>query len=65
LSGLPLYFACAATLVLDATSMLFLLVINAVFLGISVYMSSRVSTSQGAGRSLLPRAGCRWPSWWP
>jgi hydrogenase-4 component F len=48
LTALPLYFG-AGYFVLDATSMLFLLVINAVFLGISVYMSSRVSTSPGAG----------------
>ena len=42
-TALPLYFG-ARYFVLDATSMLFLLVINAVFLGISVYMSSRVSS---------------------
>ena len=39
LSQLPLYFA-QGYFVLDATSLLFLLVINSVFLGISVYMSS-------------------------
>jgi hypothetical protein len=33
--------SCSRYLVLDATSMLFLLVINAVFLGISVYMLAR------------------------
>ncbi len=44
LASMPLYLA-AGYLVLDATSMLFLLVINAVFLGISVYMSSAISTS--------------------
>ena len=44
LATMPLYFG-AGYFVLDATSMLFLLVVNAVFLGISVYMASRVSTS--------------------
>ncbi len=53
---LPLHFA-GRYFVLDATSMLFLLVINSVFLGISVYMSSRVSTSRVLADSLLPRAG--------
>jgi hydrogenase-4 component F len=43
--------------VLDATSMLFLLVINSVFLGISVYMSSRVSTSRVLAAHMLSRAG--------
>ncbi|WP_428423507.1 complex I subunit 5 family protein [Methylibium sp.] len=55
LSELPLYFA-GHYFVLDATSMLFLLVINSVFLGISVYMSSRVSTSRLLADNLLPRA---------
>jgi hydrogenase-4 component F len=55
LSELPLYFA-GRYFVLDPTSMLFLLVINSVFLGISVYMSSRVSTSRLLADSLLPRA---------
>lgn len=55
LDDLPLYFA-GRYLVLDATSLLFLLVVNSVFLGISVYMSSRVSTSRMLARSLLPRA---------
>jgi hydrogenase-4 component F len=54
LAELPLYFA-GRYFVLDATSMLFLLVINSVFLGISVYMSSRVSTSRVLADSLLPR----------
>jgi hydrogenase-4 component F len=54
LSELPLYFA-SRYFVLDPTSMLFLLVINSVFLGISVYMSSRVSTSRLLADSLLPR----------
>lgn len=55
LNELPLYFA-GRYFVLDATSMLFLLVINSVFLGISVYMSSRVSTSRLLADKLLPRA---------
>lgn len=42
--------------VLDATSMLFLLVINIVFLGITVYMSSRVSTSRVLSRNLYSRS---------
>ena len=52
---LPLYFA-NRYFVLDATSMLFLLVINSVFLGISVYMSSRASTSRVLARHMLSRA---------
>lgn len=55
IADLPLYFA-GRYLVLDATSLLFLLVVDSVFLGISVYMSSRVSTSRVLARSLLPRA---------
>jgi len=55
LTELPLYFA-RHYFVLDATSMLFLLVINSVFLGISVYMSSRASTSRVLARDMLPRA---------
>jgi hydrogenase-4 component F len=55
LHELPLTFA-GRYFVLDATSMLFLLVINTVFLGISVYMSSRVSTSRMLADNLLPRA---------
>ena len=43
LEELPLYFA-QRFLVLDATSLLFVLVINTVFLGISVYMLSRQSS---------------------
>lgn len=54
-SALPIYLA-QRYLVLDATSMLFLLVINAVFLGISVYMASRVSTSRIMAEKILPRA---------
>ena len=55
LADLPLYLA-GRYLVLDATSLLFLLVINSVFLGISVYMSSRVASSRVLARNLLPRA---------
>jgi hydrogenase-4 component F len=55
LAELPLYFA-QRYFVLDATSMLFLLVINSVFLGISVYMSSRVGTSRVLAQQMLPRA---------
>jgi len=54
--SLPLYFA-NRYFVLDATSILFLLVINSVFLGISVYMSSRASTSRVLARHMLSRAG--------
>jgi hydrogenase-4 component F len=56
LDGMPLY-AAGGYLLLDATSMLFLLVVNSVFLGISVYMSSRVSDSRALASNLLPRAG--------
>jgi hydrogenase-4 component F len=55
LSELPLYFV-QRYFVLDATSMLFLLVINAVFLGISVYMASRVATSKTLAKNMLPRS---------
>jgi len=55
LAEMPLYFA-QHYFVLDPTSMLFLLVINSVFLGISVYMSSRVNTSRVLARNMLPRA---------
>lgn len=55
LAEMPRYFG-ERYFVLDATSMLFLLVINSVFLGISVYMSSRVSTSRLLAQNLLPRA---------
>jgi hydrogenase-4 component F len=55
LSDLPRHYA-GRYFVLDATSLLFLLVINSVFLGISVYMSSRVSTSRLLAENLLPRA---------
>lgn len=55
LAQLPQYFA-ARYLVLDATSMLFLLLVNSVFLGIAVYMSSRVGTSARLARLIRPRA---------
>jgi hydrogenase-4 component F len=55
LAELPIYFA-RRYFVLDATSMLFLLVVNSVFLGISVYMSSRVSTSRVLARNMLARS---------
>lgn len=55
LAELPLYFAWRY-FVLDATSLLFLLVINTVFLGISVYMYSRTSTSAALARNILRRA---------
>ena len=55
LATMPLYLG-ARYFVLDATSMLFLLVINAVFLGISVYMSSRVSTSTHLAEKIKFRA---------
>jgi hydrogenase-4 component F len=53
---LPVYLA-DRWFVLDATSMLFLLVIDSVFLGISVYMSSRVATWQLSSGQVLARAG--------
>src|ERR1035437_2533655 len=56
LSQMPLYFA-NGYFVLDATSMLFLLVINSVFLGIRVYMSSRVTTSQTLALHMMSRTG--------
>jgi hydrogenase-4 component F len=54
LTELPLYFA-QRYFVLDATSLLFLLVINSVFLGISVYMASRVRTSAALAENLRSR----------
>lgn len=54
LAQLPLYFG-QRFLVLDATSLLFMLVVNAVFLGISVYMSSRASTSRVLGAHMRTR----------
>jgi hydrogenase-4 component F len=56
LTEMPLYFA-RRYFVLDATSMLFLLVINSVFLGISVYMASRVNTSQTLASHMASRTG--------
>jgi hydrogenase-4 component F len=56
LAQLPLYFG-QRFLVLDATSLLFLLVVNAVFLGISVYMSSRASTSRVLAANMRTRSG--------
>lgn len=55
LSELPLYFA-NRYLVLDATSLLFVLLINTVFLGISVYMLSRGRTSPVLARDIRTRA---------
>ena len=55
LSELPLYFA-KRYLVLDPTSLLFVLVINTVFLGISVYMLSRERTSALLARDIRSRA---------
>ncbi|MBI2396965.1 MAG: hypothetical protein HYV17_04155 [Xanthomonadales bacterium] len=54
LSAMPVYFG-DRYFVLDATSMLFLLVINTVFLGISVYLSSRIHSSQALARSIRSR----------
>ena len=55
LDELPLYFA-RRYLVLDPTSLLFVLVINTVFLGISVYMLSRERTSTLFARDIRFRA---------
>ena len=55
LASLPIYFG-QRYFVLDPTSMLFLMVVNAVFLGISVYMYSRVRTSRVLARNLVSRA---------
>ncbi|MCW0200922.1 MAG: proton-conducting transporter membrane subunit [Rhodanobacter thiooxydans] len=55
LADLPIHFG-GDYFVIDATSMLFLLVINSVFLGISVYMSSRVGMSKLLADNLLPRS---------
>lgn len=55
LAELPLHFA-QRWFVLDATSMLFLLVINSVFLGISVYMSSLASRSPALAPKMKSRA---------
>ena len=55
LDDLPRYFA-KRYLVLDPTSLLFVLVINTVFLGISVYMLSRERTSTLLARDIRFRA---------
>lgn len=55
LAGLPKYFA-NRYLVLDPTSMLFVLVINTVFLGISVYMLSRERGSPELTKDIRTRA---------
>jgi hydrogenase-4 component F len=55
LDRLPLYFA-QRYLVLDATSLLFVLVINTVFLGISFYMFSRGRGTQELTGELRERA---------
>ena len=52
---LPLYFA-NRYLVLDPTSLLFVLVINTVFLGISVYMLARERSSEQLARDIRSRA---------
>lgn len=56
LAELPRYF-CGRYLVLDATSLLFLVLINTVFLGISVYMLSRERGSPELTRDIRTRAG--------
>jgi hydrogenase-4 component F len=56
LESLPLYFA-QHYLVLDATSLLFTMVINTVFLGISVYIHSRERTSRILMHDIRSRAG--------
>jgi hydrogenase-4 component F len=55
LSELPVYLA-NRYLVLDATSLLFILVINTVFLGISVYLLSRRHSSPALARDMRTRA---------
>lgn len=55
LTELPRYFM-NRYLVLDATSMLFVLLINTVFLGISVYMLSRERTSPVLAHDIRTRA---------
>lgn len=55
LSELPRYFL-QRYLVLDATSLLFVLLINTVFLGIAVYLFSRERSSHALARDMLPRA---------
>jgi hydrogenase-4 component F len=55
LSALPLYFA-NRYLVLDATSLLFIVVINTVFLGICVYLYSRERNTPALARDIRSRA---------
>ena len=55
LADLPIYYL-QRYFVLDATSLLFLLVINSVFLGISVYMSSMMVTSAVQARYVKSRS---------
>ncbi len=55
LEQLPLYFA-EHFLVLDATSMLFITVVNTVFLGVSVYMYSRERSSAILTHDIRSRA---------
>lgn len=56
LAQLPLYFA-KRYLVLDATSLLFVVLVNTVFLGISVYILSREHTSNILSHDIRSRAG--------
>lgn len=56
LAQLPLYFA-KRYLVLDATSLLFVVLVNTVFLGISVYILSREHTSNVLSHDIRSRAG--------
>jgi len=56
LEQLPLYLA-RRYLVLDATSLLFVMVVNTVFLGISVYIHSRERTSRVLKQDIRSRAG--------
>ncbi len=56
LAELPQYFA-HGYLILDPTSLLFVVVINTVFLGISVYMLSRERTDTQLTRDIRIRAG--------
>ncbi len=56
LAELPLYFA-RRYLVLDATSLLFVVLVNTVFLGISVYIFSREHSSTVLSHDIRSRAG--------
>lgn len=55
LSSLPVYFA-NRYLVLDATSLLFIVVVNTVFLGICVYLYSRERNTPALTRDIRSRA---------